>query len=339
MALTDRRRQLLDTDHWRALGTFIERWYAQPLSDSDGHTPIEIEQVARRLGVPLPAALAEWYELVGRRLRNVQDSPTLLGELTIEDGSVCVWTENQGVWSIHAPIDAGDDPVCRLGGDFSASPNEPLSHVLFGMLVSDTMVGDWSGTGIGSLGELRSTVRGGYCDDFSDEQVQRLRAAYKPLNFTLNPFFDEAYLGDDATVIRFHNNVAVEWMTATDEAFAALDGVFGLAPEGGEHEVVAAFDAEAVTQRRHLVMQLPNIETFKGLLAGVGHVGMAVMGGQVEVLRFHIRSKQPRRVLELILAAVPADLLPHLTVATRPVAISVFEVLYPEGKTRFVLPA
>jgi hypothetical protein len=25
-------------------------------------------------------------------------------------------------------------------------------------------------------------------------------------------------------------------MTATEEAFAALDGVFGLAPEGGEHE-------------------------------------------------------------------------------------------------------
>lgn len=54
--------------------------------------------------------------------------------------------------------------------------------------------------------------------------------------------------------------------------------------------------------------------------------------------RFHIRTKQPHRVLERILTMLPADLQPQLTVATRPVAISVFEVLYPEGKTTFVLP-
>src|SRR4051812_15364930 len=95
MALTDRRRLLLDTDRWRALGAFIERWYAQPLSDADGHTPLEIEQVARPLGGRLPAAFTEWHELLGRRLRHVQDSPTLLGELTIDGGSVRVWTENQ----------------------------------------------------------------------------------------------------------------------------------------------------------------------------------------------------------------------------------------------------
>ncbi len=341
MGLTDRRRQLLDTDRWRALGAFIERWYAQPLSDADGHTPLEIEQVARRLGARLPDALTEWYELVGRRVRDVQDSPTLLDELTIEGGSVRVWTENQGVWSIHSPVDAGDDPVCRVDGDFSTSPDEPLSQVLFGMLVSDTLVGDWAGAGIGSLGELQSTVRGGYCDDFTDEQVQRLHAAYATLGFTLNPFFDEAYLGDDATVIRFHNNVAVEWMTATDEAFAALDGVFGLAPEGGEYEVVVAFDSLSAAQLRYLTgtdessMQLPDIELVSRPLAGIGHVGMAVGGDSP---RFHIRTKQPHRVLERILAMLPADLQPQLTVATRPVAISVFEVLYPEGKTTFVLP-
>lgn len=227
---------MLDTDRWSALGAFLERWYAQPLSDLDGHTPLELEEVARRLGVRLPSALAEWYELVGRRLRDVQDSSALLGELSLEDASVRVWTENQGVWSIHAPVEAGDDPVCRVDGDSSTSINEPLSHVLLGMLVSDTLVGSWSGGGTGALGALRSTVRGGFIDDFTDAQVQRLRAAYTPLGVTLNPFYDEAYLGDDATVIRFDHNVAVEWMTATDDAFAALDAVFGLAPDGGEQE-------------------------------------------------------------------------------------------------------
>jgi len=57
-----------------------------------------------------------------------------------------VWNENQGVWSIIAPVDAGDDPVC---------PNKPLSQTLFGMLVSDTIAGAGSGSRIGTLGELR----------------------------------------------------------------------------------------------------------------------------------------------------------------------------------------
>src|SRR5262245_16629882 len=127
MGLTDRSRQLLVTDRWRALGIFMDRWYAQPPSDADGHTPFEIEQAAGRLGERLPVALTEWYELVGRRLRDVQDSPRRLGELTIEKGGLRVWSENQGVWSIIAPVDAGDDPVCRVEGDFTSSPDEPLS--------------------------------------------------------------------------------------------------------------------------------------------------------------------------------------------------------------------
>lgn len=338
MGLTERRRQLLDTDRWRALGPFVERWYAQPLSDGDGHTPLEIEQVARRLGARLPAALTEWYELVGRRLGDVHDSPTLLDEISLEDGCMRVWSENQGVWSIVTQVDAGDDPLCRVDDKSFVSPDAPLSQTLFGMLVSDTLVGAWASTRIGALGELRATVRGGYDEDFNIERVQRLASAYAELDYARNPFFDNKYRGDDTTIVRIQE-VAIEWITATDEAFAALDYVLGLMPEGGEHEVVAAFDAGAVTQQLRLMKQLPNIEMFNSLLAGVGHVGMAVMGGQVEVLRFHIRTKQPRRVLELILAAVPTDLLPHLTVATRPVAISVFEVLYPRGKATFVLPA
>jgi len=66
-----------------------------------------------------------------------------------------VWNENQGVWSIIAPVDAGDDPVCHVSGDFTSSPNKPLSQTLFGMLVSDTIAGAGSGSRIGTLGELR----------------------------------------------------------------------------------------------------------------------------------------------------------------------------------------
>ena len=80
-------------------------------------------------------------------------------------------------------------------------------------------------------------------------------------------------------------------------------------------------------------MQFPDMELFSRPLAGIGHVGM--VGGDSP--RFHIRTKDPHRVLERVLSALPADLLPRLTVATRPVAVSVFAVLYPEGKTTFVL--
>ena len=85
-----------------------------------------------------------------------------------------------------------------------------------------------------------------------------------------------------------------------------------------------------------LTLQLPDIGLFERSLAGLGHVGVAVGGNSP---RFHIRTREPKRVLERILAALPSDLLPKLTVATRPVAISVFAVLFPEGQTTFGLPA
>ena len=40
-------------------------------------------------------------------------------------------------------------------------------------------------------------------------------------------------IGDEATLIRFNHNIAVEWMTGTDEAFASLDALLDLDPPGG----------------------------------------------------------------------------------------------------------
>lgn len=341
MALSQRRRQLLTTDRWRALGAFVERWYADPLSDGDGNTQQEIEQTATRLETTLPAALTEWYELVGRRLHDVQDSPHRLADLSIKEGWLRVWTENQGNWSIVTSVDDGDDPHCLVDDDSFASPDAPLSRTLLAMLVSDTLVGAWAGRGVGALGALAATVSGGYIDDFTGAQVRSLHSTYTPLGHPQNPYFGEPYRGDDATFIRIHE-VAVEWMTATHEAFTALDKVFGLAPEGGLHEVVVAFDALSSSQLQQLTyvhdgsIRVPDIERFQKVLAGVGHIGVA-RGGDAP--RFHIRTKVPHRVLDLILEALPPDLLAHVTVATRPAAISVFDVLYPPGRTTFWVPA
>jgi len=341
MALSQRRRQLLDTDRWRPLGAFVERWYANPLSDSDGNTQQEIELTATRLASTVPPALAEWYELVGRRLRSVQDSPRLLSDLSIKDGCVRVWIENQGVWSILTRVDDGDDPRCFVDDNSFVSPDAPLSRTLLAMLVSDTLVGAWAGSRVGALGGLAPTVCGGSSDDFTEGQVRSLCSTYAPLGHPRNPFFGEPYRGDESTLIRIQD-VAVEWMTATDEAFAAFDKVFGLAPEGGVHEVVVAFDVLSSSQLQQLTyvhessMRLPDVDRFQKVLAGAGHVGIAVGG---DAPRFHIRTRVPHRVLALILDALQPDLLAHVTVATRPAAISVFEVLYPAGKRVFVLPA
>ena len=329
--------QLLATERWRALGAFVDRWYAHPIRDDDGHTPPEIAQAAARAGASLPAALVEWYALVGRRLRPIQDTPRRLDQLVVVDGAISVWIENQGVWDIVAPLDAGDDPICRVREGSFASPDAPLAQTLLGMLVSDTLVGAWTGRHVGPLGELGATVRGGYCETFTDERVTELRSAYRPLLHPVNPFFSEPLRGDDATVIRI-DEVAIEWMTATDAAFAALDAVLHLQPADGEHEVVVAFEAISDAQRHYLTREhgLPDGDLLRPALAGLGHIGVAVAGSSP---RFHITTRQPRTVRDRVLAALPADLRPHIVIATRPIAIAVFAVLYPETRGAYVLPS
>jgi len=328
---------LLATDRWRPLGDFVERWYARPIGDDDGHSSLEVERAVGRVGATLPIALTEWFELLGRRLRAVQDVPPRLEQLAIVDGRITVWHENQGVWTIVAPADVGDDPICRVIDDTFASPDAPLSRTLLGMLVSDTLIGAWAGTHVGPLGELRATVRGGYIESFTDDQVARLRSTYAALPFPVNPFFPDPYRGDEATVIRIAD-VAIEWMTATHEAFVALDALLELRPASGEHEVVIAFDGLSDAQQRYLTREhrLPNIDIFGSALDGIGHLGMAVGGDSP---RFHIRTTEPHRVRDLALAALPDDLRPHVVIAARPVAVSVFDVLYPEGRAAYVLPS
>ncbi|MBP6840256.1 MAG: hypothetical protein KA190_23355 [Kofleriaceae bacterium] len=338
MALSPRQRQLLEGDRWRALGSFITRWYAQPLASADGDSATDVALAEARLGRRLPEALAEWYELVGRRLRPCQDSPRLLAELSVTDGALSVWTENQGVWQVTCPL-GGDDPRCDVDDDTYIRPDAPLSATLLGMLVSDTLVGAWAGHGVGPLGELAAAVRGGYLEEFSDAQVEALLAAYPPLPHPRNPYFSEPYRGADDTVVRIQE-VAIEWMTASPAGYAALDRVLALTPEDGDHEVVARLVGLSPTQLAALsapgdgAIQIPDFVPIQRMIGAAGHVGMAVGGASP---RIHVRTKTPAGVLAALLAGLPADLLPHLTVATRPVAVTEFEVLYPPGRPRFVL--
>jgi hypothetical protein len=229
MSLAAWRCRLLETDRWRPLAALVDRWYARPLSDDDGHAPADIEHAEQRLGVRIPGALVEWYELVGRRLRGVQDHPTSLDALALEGGYVRLWSENQAVWTLVTTLDAGEDPPCLVDDQTYACSDAPSSQVMLGMVVSETLVGAWAGRRVGVLGELRAAVRGGYLDEFDDTLPVRLRAAYAALDYVRNPFFDTPCRGDAATILRIQD-AAIEWTTATDEAFAALAAVLGLAP-------------------------------------------------------------------------------------------------------------
>ncbi len=174
----------------------------------------------------LPVALAEWYELVGRRLRFVQDHPCPLDAVEVVNGSIAIWWENQGVWEVRSPAD-GDDPIAFARKDASSSPDAPLGETLLGLLVSETLVGAWAGSHEGALGALRAAVRGGNSLDTSDKAIEKLRRSYSPLGYVRNPTFDVPMRGTEDVIIRAYD-VAVEWMTATDDAFAALDRVLAL---------------------------------------------------------------------------------------------------------------
>ncbi len=138
--------------------------------------------------------------------------------------------------------------------------------------------------------------------------------------------------GNEDAILRIQD-VAIEWMTSTDAAFASLDALLDLRPENGEHEVVLAFRKLTHEQYSSLVKhRTPSIaramEALSNALVGVGQVGSAVDSDSPP---FHLRTKHPHRVLEILLAMIPKELHSKLTITTRPAAISVSEVLYPRN--------
>ena len=102
-------------ERWELLSGFIADWY-HPLTSGDGYTDGELQQCAAHLGITLPAALSEWYEVAGRRDDVWQQQDTLLSpdKLYCEDGVLHFCVENQGVtsWGVRvADLPQLDPPV------------------------------------------------------------------------------------------------------------------------------------------------------------------------------------------------------------------------------------
>jgi hypothetical protein len=231
VSTSERQRDLLSLERWSWLGGFVGIWYADPLTAEDGSTPDDLAAVEHEVGRRLPVELAEWFTLVGNRLEDVQDSPARPDQTWLVDDRVCVWNENQGVWSIVA----GQDGLCSSTEEehFPIDP-VPVSAAIRGMVLSDMLFGAGPGpTCRGPLGRLARSVRGNTIEDVTGETLAAVQAAYPVLPVTPNPFFAAvAVHGDQSTILRgdLDTGLGLMWTTATA---AALERMSSLVSLGG----------------------------------------------------------------------------------------------------------
>jgi hypothetical protein len=102
---------------WRFIRGFAENW-SSPLGANDGWEEKDLAQAEERLGVPLPAVLAEAYLLFGRRRDLTCNQDVLLSpsELHLDDRkeALVFRVENQGAasWGVLlADLEHPDPPV------------------------------------------------------------------------------------------------------------------------------------------------------------------------------------------------------------------------------------
>ena len=113
---------------------FIE-WFARewltPIRDGDGCTAEEVAAAEERLGLRLPASLAAFYRLLGRRrdLTCNQDRLIALKSLTVQDGALVYRIENQACASWGVPISdlsRADPPTVFREGYREGRPWRPF---------------------------------------------------------------------------------------------------------------------------------------------------------------------------------------------------------------------
>ncbi|MFG2215586.1 SMI1/KNR4 family protein [Streptomyces sp. NPDC048685] len=103
---------------WRFVRAFARDWSRRPLTEADGYALADLDAAQARLGLPLPAALRDAYQLLGRRpdLTDNQDSLLAPKDLYLDaDRGVLVFrVENQSCayWGIRiTDLDQDDPPV------------------------------------------------------------------------------------------------------------------------------------------------------------------------------------------------------------------------------------
>lgn len=219
-----RQLELLRSPRWRAMSRVLG-WFREPLAAEDGCPPEELAAIERRLGAPLPRALGEWFELLGRRLAACGEQPATPGSLALseEDGTFLAWSDDQGVMQLWSP--PGDDPVAVALLEDAALPAAPLSAWLCGLTIRSVTTAVQEKRGRSVLGALHPALRGGVLERCEARQRARLEARYGELPLPALPE-PGPLRGDEHTVIRSYEypdgSGVVWWLTSSPEAFARI---------------------------------------------------------------------------------------------------------------------
>lgn len=313
---------LRDTPRWRPLVDFVTRWYARPLEPADGCSAGEVAAAEARLGRPLPAALREWYLLVGRRLEDVLDPPARLEALGLLGDQLDVWYESDAVWVVRVRADGPDDPPVVLDHDATYTETQPytgrLVETLLGLVTSETLVGAWAGEGRGLLGALHEGVRGGYQQSVD---VASVAPHYPVLPSLGSPFFvkpERRARGDAETIVRF-DGVGLGWATATPEALERLSRrlpVQAMPPA----ELVVRFAGARPDPYGVIAALGPTVKT-----AQLGKDRWTVV----------LATRDPRGLFERLRAGLPPGAEAHLAAGFRPPTTARYTPLWPPGMTSF----
>lgn len=324
---------------WQPLIACVDRWYSDPIGGGDGVSERELLGAEKRLGTRLPNLVREWHLLVGARLQPVQDSPATLKDLRADDleaGRVVLWVENQGCWTVEAPL-AGDGPAMVVWGEPDVpAVVAPVREALLGMLMSDTLVGAWAGRGQGTLGPLRPQVVGGCVDSVDRPTLDRLRARYATLDLQVGPSHSvegQPQHGDRETLIRFDSYTdRVEWMVASADALGRLRDV--LRREERENRLVVGLSGLTRAQ----VRPLTNERLLSLARQAAGDTGGPLMVGDgPSGLIMEIATDDPDGTFARLRALLPG-LDTRLVAGARCDEVALFRPLWPPGASAFVSP-
>jgi hypothetical protein len=133
----------IELARWQPHRTFVQSWH-QRLGPGDGLDRTAVEDVERRLQIPIPDPLAEWYRIAGRRRDLVEGHDILMRPeaLAMSDDALVFMQEHSGSgeWGIARERLKEPDPLVsvRDDGDWVLETN-PLTMFLLQMLVYTTV--------------------------------------------------------------------------------------------------------------------------------------------------------------------------------------------------------
>lgn len=332
MSMSARQQELLAQPRWEQVGRIIG-WHLNPLVTADGCTVEELTAIEERLGLPLPTVVREWFELLGHRLRAVQDAAATPETISVEDDRIVIWTEDQGAWQLLVPP-GGDDPVAEL----EFSPHElPTSVWLTGMLISECLGAMWSwNEGTGPLGDLRPEVRGdGPMDEVNAAVFEAVKQHHPELPWPLPPMWD-AWYGDDETIIRVNGTEILEWFTTSDAACARIQRL--LAEGGGAPTVVARIsditeaEYQRLSENGHFNPWLDQgIDEMAAVLSHARSMSTATGAGSDRWHEMTLPTDDPDPLVAALVASLAPTWGDRLTVARRANDDAPFEVVHPSG--------